>query len=68
MKRPPPTARTQKREREESKNFLILLLVIVGVVALIQVLLFVTMLRMRPGSPSYLQHIGQGIHERAEVS
>jgi hypothetical protein len=57
MKRPEQTARTLRRqERSESRNFLLLLLFIVGVVALIQVLLFLTMTRMRPSNGNILDH------------
>lgn len=48
MKRSEPTARTLKRQ--ENRGFLLLLLAIVGVVALIQVLLFLTMTRLGSGS------------------
>lgn len=58
MKRPEPTARTLRRqERSESRNFLLLLLFIVGVVALIQVLLFLTMTRIGAGNGNILNHV-----------
>jgi len=51
MKRSEPTARTLKRQdRSETRMFLLLLLAIVGVVALIQVLLFLTMTRFGHGN------------------
>jgi hypothetical protein len=58
MKRPEHTARTLKRlERSESRNFLLLLLFIVGAVALIQVLLFLTMTRIGAGNGNILNHV-----------
>jgi hypothetical protein len=55
MKRSEPTARTLKRQdRSETKAFLLLLLAIVGVVALIQVLLFLTMTRLGHGNVTHL--------------
>jgi len=58
MKRPEPTARTLRRqERSESRNFLLLLLFIVGVVALIQVLLFLTLTHVEAGSANFLEHV-----------
>ena len=58
MKRSESTARTLRRqERSESRNFLLLLLFIVGVVALIQVLLFLTLTRIGTGSANFLEHV-----------
>jgi len=58
MKRPEPTARTLKREeRAVTRNFLLVLLVVVGAVALIQVLLFLTMTRLDLGSAGFLEHV-----------
>ncbi|MBV8879423.1 MAG: hypothetical protein JO332_05650 [Planctomycetaceae bacterium] len=59
MKRSEQTARTlRQQERAESRNFLLLLLVIVGVVALIQVLLFLTMTRIGT-EPRSILHYGR---------
>lgn len=58
MKRPEPTARTLRRqERVVTRNFLLVLLVVVGAVALIQVLLFLTMSHLDVGSASFLEHV-----------
>jgi hypothetical protein len=58
MKRSEPTARTLRRqENAESRNFLLLLLVIVGVLALIQVMLFLTMTRIGEGNGIILNHV-----------
>ena len=60
MKRPEQTARTLRRqERSETRNFLLLLLFIVGVVAAIQVLLFLTMTRLGAGNGNILNHVRQ---------
>lgn len=56
MKRPEPTARSIRR-RQDSKEFLLILLLVVAVVALIQVLLFVTITRM--GSHATGLHLEQ---------
>jgi len=52
MKRSEPTARTLKRR--DARDVLLLLLAILGVVALIQMLLFLTMTRLGVGSSSHL--------------
>jgi hypothetical protein len=58
MKRPEPTTRTVRRqEREASRNFLLLFLLIIGVVAVIQVVLFFTLTRLGAGSGNFLQHV-----------
>jgi hypothetical protein len=58
MRRPEHTARTLRRhERSETRNFLLLLLFIVGVVAVVQVLLFLTMTRIRAGNGNILNHV-----------
>jgi hypothetical protein len=58
MKRPEPTARTLRRqERAETRNFLLLLLVIIGAVAVVQVLLFLTLTRIGTGSANFLEHV-----------
>ena len=58
MKQPEPTTRTLKRQqRSEGRNFLLLLLLIVGVVAVIQVLLYLTLTHIGPGSGRILQHV-----------
>jgi len=60
MRRPDQTARTLRRqEQSESKNFLLLLLFIVGVVAAIQVLLFLTMTRLGADHGNILNHVRQ---------
>ena len=60
MRRPDQTARTLRRqERSEARNFLLLLLFIVGVVAAIQVLLFLTMTRLGAGNGNILNHVRQ---------
>lgn len=60
MRRPDQTARTLRRqERSESRNFLLLLLFIVGVVAAIQVLLFLTMTRLGAENGNILNHVRQ---------
>jgi len=72
MKRPEPTARTLRRqEQTESRNFLLLLLFIVGVVALIQVLLFLTMTRIGAGTGNILNHVRtspEGIEARIAIT
>ena len=58
MKRSEQTARSLRRqERSESRNFLLLLLFIVGVVAAIQVLLFLTMTRLGVENGNILNHV-----------
>jgi hypothetical protein len=58
MKRPDPTARTLRRqERAVTRNFLLLLLLIVGVVAVIQVLLFLTLTHVGTESATFLEHV-----------
>jgi hypothetical protein len=58
MKRSETTSRTLARqERAESRNFFLVLLLIVGAVALIQVLLFLTVTRLEMGSGNFLQHV-----------
>jgi len=57
MKRSEQTARTLRRqERGVTRNFLLLLLFIVGVVALIQGLLVLTMTRIGPGTGFLIGH------------
>jgi len=61
MKRPEHTAWTLRRqENAESRNFLLLLLAIVGFLALIQVLLFLTMTRIGEGNGIILNHVRIG--------
>ncbi|HLY73640.1 MAG TPA: hypothetical protein VKU80_05935 [Planctomycetota bacterium] len=60
MRRPEQTSRTLRRQqRSETRNFLLLLLIIVGVVAVVQVMLFLTMTRIRAENGNILNRIHQ---------